>query len=94
MPSGHTIRLSLPNTVLFFLMPLGLFGGSAQWVMPPSFIITLIPYVLLKPWIQDLSQQSSGAFFLLSFPLVAADSKCPRATSMQPTSLIEKLNRH
>ena len=43
---------------------------------------------------QDPSQQSSRASSLLSLSLVAFDSECPRATSLQPASLIEVSNRH
>ena len=43
---------------------------------------------------QDPSQQSSRASSLLSSSLVASDGECPRATSLQPASLVEELKRH
>ena len=94
MPSGRTIWPSLPNAVLSFLMLLGLSGGFTRWITPPSFAITLIPYTLPKPRIQDLFQQLSRAFFLPSPSQVASDGECPRATSMQPTTLVKESNRH
>ena len=94
MLSGYTIWPSLPNAVLSFLMPSGLFGGFAQWVTLPSFAITLMPYASPKPQIQDLSQQPSRASSLPSLSQGASDSECPRATLMQPASLIKESNRH
>ena len=94
MPLNSTIWPSLPNAVLSFVMPPGLSGGFVWWVTPPSFAITLMPCALPKPRIQDLSQQSSRASSLLSFSQVAFNGECPRATSMQPASLVEELNRH
>ena len=43
---------------------------------------------------QDPSQQSSRASSSLSPSLVASDGECPRATSLQPASLVEESNRH
>ena len=43
---------------------------------------------------QDPSQQSSRASSLLNPSLVASDGECPRATSLQPASLVEESNRH
>ena len=43
---------------------------------------------------QDPSQQSSRASFLLSPSLLTSNGECPRATSLQPASLIEELNKH
>ena len=43
---------------------------------------------------QDLSQQLSRASSLLSLSLVASNGKCPRATFLQPASLVEESNRH
>ena len=43
---------------------------------------------------QDPSQQLSKASSLLSPSLVVSDDKCPRATSLQPASLIKKSNKH
>ena len=94
MLSGCTIWPSLSNVVLSFLMPLGLFGGFARWVIPPSFAITLMLCILPKLWIQDLAQQLNGASSLPSSSQVASDSEYPRVTSMQPASLVEELNRH
>ena len=94
MPSGRTIWPSLPNAVLSFFMPLGLFRGFAQWITPPSFAITLMLYALPKLRIQDPSQQLSRAFSLLSPLQVASNSECPKATLMQPASLLEESNRH
>ena len=94
MPSGRTIWSSLPNAVLSFLMLSGLFGGFAQWVTPPSFAITLIPCASPKLRIQDPTQQSSRAFSSPNLSQVVSDGKCPRATSMQPASLVEESNRH
>ena len=93
MPSGSTIWPSLPNAVLSFLMPPGLSKGFAWWVTPPSFAIILMPCALPKFWIQDPSQQPSRAFSLPSSSQVASDGECPRATPMQPASLIEESNR-
>ena len=94
MPSGRTIWPSLFNAILSFLMPLGLSGGFARWVTQPSFAITLMPCALPKPWIQDLSHQLSRASSSPSPSQVASDGECPRATSMQPASLVEESNRH
>ena len=43
---------------------------------------------------QDLSQQLSRVFFLLSISLVASDGECPRTTFLQPASLVEESNKH
>ena len=43
---------------------------------------------------QDPSQQLSRASSLLSLSLVASNSECPRAISLQPTSFVEESNRH
>ena len=43
---------------------------------------------------QDPSQQLSRASSSLSPSLVASDGECPRATSLQPASLVEESNRH
>ena len=94
MPSDRTIWPSLLNAVLSFLMPPGLFGDFARWITPPSFAITLMPYASPKPWIQNPAQQSSRASSLPSPSQVASNDECPRATSMQPASLVEKSNRH
>ena len=94
MPSGRTIWSSLPNAVLSFFMPPGLSGGFARWVTPPSFAITLMSCALPKPRIQDPSQQSSRASFSPSPSQVASDSECPRATLIQPASLVEESNKH
>ena len=94
MPSGRTIWPSLPNAVLFFLMPPGLSRGFARWVTLPSFAITLMPCASPKPRIQDPTQQLSRASSLPNPSQVASDGECPRATSMQLASLVEKSNRH
>ena len=94
MLSSRIIWPSLPNAVLSFLMPSGLSGGFARWVTPPSFAITLMPCASPKPRIQDPSQQSSRASSSPSPSQVASDGECPRATSMQPASLVEESNRH
>ena len=93
MLSSRTIWPSLLNAVLSFFMPLGLFGGFAQWITPPSFAITLMPCASPKPRIQDPSQQSSRASSSPSPSQVASDGKCPRATLMQLASFIEESNR-
>ena len=89
-PSG------LASLMLFvsFLMPLSLFRGFAQWVTPPSFAITLMPCVSPKLRIQDPAQQSSRASFLPSLSQVASNGEYPRATSIQPASLVEESNRY
>ena len=94
MLSGRTIWPSLPNAVLFFIMPSGLFGGFVQWVTIPSFAIILMLCASPKSRIQDPSQQLSRVFSLLSLSQVASDGECPRATSMQPAFLLEESNRH
>ena len=43
---------------------------------------------------QDPSQQSSRVFSSLSPSLVASSDECPKATFLQPPSLIEESNRH
>ena len=91
---GRTIWPSLSNAILSFLIPSGLSRGFAQWIMPPSFAITLMPYILPKPQIQYLSQQSSRASFLLSLSQVDSNDECLRATLMQPAFLVEELNRY
>ena len=94
MPSGRTIWPSLPNAVLFFLMPPGLSGGFARWVTPPSFAIILMSCASPKPRIQDSTQQLSRASSLPSFSQIASNGECPRATSMQPASLVKESNRY
>ena len=49
---------------------------------------------IIKALDQDPSQQLSRAFSLLSPPLVASNNECPKATSLQPASLMEESNRH
>ena len=94
MPSGRIIWSSLSHAILSFFIPRGFFGGFVWWVTLPSFAITLMLCALPKPWIQDPAQQSSRAFSLPSLLQVASDGECPRATSMQPASLVEESNRH
>ena len=51
-------------------------------------------YALLKLWIQDLSQQLSRAFVLLSFSLVAFNDEYLKAILIQPASFVKKPNRY
>ena len=92
MPSGRML-LGLPNAAFsscFQAFPEVSLNRSRHQVLP----YPLIPCALPKLWIQDLFQQLNRASSLLSPSLVAPNGECLRVTSMQPTSLVEKLNRH
>ena len=94
MLSGRTIRPSFSNVILSFLMPLGFFKDSAQWVTPLSFAITLMPSASPKYRIQDPSQQLSRDSFLLNLSFIVSNGECPRITLIQPASPIEESNKH
>ena len=94
MPLGRTIWPSFSNIILSFLIFLGFFRGFVRWITSPNFAIILMLCASPKPQIQNPSHQSSRVFSLLSPLQVASNGECPRAISMQSTSLIEELNRH
>ena len=94
MISGCIIWSSLPNAVLFFLMPLGFSIGFAQWITPPSFAMTLMSYALPKLWIQDLFKPLGRISSLLSFSQVVSNNEYFRANWRQLASLVKESNWH
>ena len=59
-----------------------------------EFYQNLNAVCITKALDQDLSQQLSRASSSLNPSLVASNSECPRATFLQPASLVEESNRH
>ena len=49
---------------------------------------------IIKILDEDPSQRLSRASFSLSLSLVASNNECPRATLLQPVSLVKELNGH